>query len=53
MNLVILSYIHSSYTQLEDSCNKLNIKQVDGMLLVLGLSSYQLEDNQRGFFASI
>ena len=41
--------IHSSYTQLEDTCNKLKIKQVYGILLYLGLSSFQLEDNQRGF----
>jgi 16S rRNA (cytosine1402-N4)-methyltransferase len=40
---------NDSYKNLKDILDHLDIKAVDGILLDLGLSSYQLEDNSRGF----
>ena len=40
---------NDSYQNLNIILKELNIQAVDGILLDLGLSSYQLEDNMRGF----
>jgi len=44
-----LKVFNDSYKNLKDILDHLDIKAVDGILLDLGLSSYQLEDNSRGF----
>ena len=41
--------IHDSYQNLKIILKELKVEAVDGILLDLGLSSYQLEDNKRGF----
>jgi len=43
------TFEHGNFAQLPDILEKLNIEKVDAVLFDLGLSSYQLEDAQRGF----
>ena len=41
--------IHGSYAELLARCHQLGVKQVDGILIDLGVSSLQLDSPERGF----
>ncbi len=45
----VTTFVHSNYSEIKTILSNLNINGLDGALLDLGVSSYQLDNPERGF----
>lgn len=44
-----VTYVHDNFSNIAEILNSLNIEEVDGILVDIGVSSYQIDCKERGF----